>query len=375
MAKNKKDIRFVEIHPDNESAQSSLGIFNTLKKESALSISDISEKTGISDDMVAEYINSCVKKDLLKLSGSDKGDQIKFSDGQNKILGIGFSDKECVLTGIDLSGNIITRERIEISPFSELKGKNKEINTIVETITGATKLRGTEFCSVGIALPEGMKDKNPKGKDILAEGMSRLFDRDVLVAEEAMAAGYGERDFGDKTRGRDILYMHLDVGSGVVVKNEMIFEANETDEREEAYLRPWDQFGVVSTAKSLVGKGVGTDIVNMVGGDVDSITLNVVLDAAENGDELAGDLVKRAGLALGVRVSYLVNMFDIELVILGGGTEKKQGNFIQFVGESARRFLLKNLADKVEITSGILGEEASSIGAAMLCRRELFMEV
>ena len=68
-------------------------------------------------------------------------------------------------------------------------------------------------------------------------------------------------------------------------------------------------------------------------------------------------------------------MFNPAVVILGGGTEREQSNFIQFVKESAKRFLMKKLVDKLEVVPGVLGAEASSIGAASLCRRELFMEV
>jgi glucokinase len=100
-----------------------------------------------------------------------------------------------------------------------------------------------------------------------------------------------------------------------------------------------------------------------------------VLTAAENKDELAEDLVKRSALALGVRAAYLVNIFGTDKVILGGGTEKKEGNFIQYVGESSQRFLLNKVVNTVKIVPGTLGDEAFSIGAASLCRRELFMEV
>lgn len=116
-------------------------------------------------------------------------------------------------------------------------------------------------------------------------------------------------------------------------------------------------------------------MVNMVNGDVDSITLDIVLEAAEKGDELAGDLVRRAGLALGVRMAYLINMFRVPLVVIGGGVEKKKGGFVKDVKESQERFLLKEIREDVEILPATLGEEASSLGAAALCRRELFMEV
>jgi glucokinase len=125
----------------------------------------------------------------------------------------------------------------------------------------------------------------------------------------------------------------------------------------------------------LVNKGLGTDIVNIVNGDIEAITLDIVLQAAESGDELADDLVRRAGLALGVRAAYLVNIFGATTVMIGGGAEKKEGGFIKYVKESQERFLLEELRGEVEVISCTLGKEAPSVGAAALCRRELFMEV
>ncbi|MFC1480395.1 ROK family protein [Candidatus Omnitrophota bacterium] len=376
MVRNKRSIRFFGISPETDKEQLNLNIFNILKKETALSISGIAERACLSDDIVAEHINSCVKKGLLKISGSGEGEPVKFNSDFGNILGVGFSEETCVLTVMDLNGGIISKEQVGIRPLGELKGKNKEINDIIEKIGTSTRFRETEFYCAGVAVPERLKEINSKSPDILAEGISHLFDCDVLVGMAATAAGYGEREFGAQTKGRDVLYMHSDVGNGVAIKSEMIFEADEkADGEKKAYLRPWSQFNIVATARSLVNKGVGTDIVNMVDGDIDRITLGVVLNAAERNDELAEDLVKRSGLALGVRVAYLINMFNTDIVILGGGTEKKEGSFAQFVRESAKKFLFKDRADKLEIVPGVLGKEAFSVGAALLCRRELFMEV
>ena len=91
-------------------------------------------------------------------------------------------------------------------------------------------------------------------------------------------------------------------------------------------------------------------------------------------DELAEDLVKRSALALGVRAAYLVNLFDCGNIILGGGIEIKEGDYAGNVKESAEKFVLKKNFGKMKIIPGVLGKESSSIGAAALCRRELFME-
>jgi predicted NBD/HSP70 family sugar kinase len=375
MARNKKTIRAFKICPENEKDQFGLDVFNILKTEKTPSINDVSGKVGASGDKAASYINSCVKKDLLKVAGG-QGETVKFNDAYPKILGVGFNPEECILTVMDLTGKQLSKECIPVGLLVMLKGKNKEIKEIVSKIEEAAKVKGSEFCCAGLAVPECLAEKNAKTQEILAEGISRMFDCDVFVTSGATAAGYGEKDFGSGTIGEDVLYMHSDIGTGVMLKDEMIFEAAEKETGDDnGYLRSWSQFSIVDTAKNLVNKGVGTDIVNKVNGDVSAITLEVVLDAANADDELAEDLVKRSGLALGVRVAYLVNMFNAGTVILGGGTERKEGGFLGFVKESSARFLLKERAESLKIIPGVLGKEASSIGAASLCRRELFMEV
>lgn len=376
MARNKKQLRSIKIQPETEKDQFSLKLLNVLKSQSSVSITEISRKCERSEDEVADYINRGVKKDILEISGSGKGELVKFNGEQNMILGIGFNKEECILTVINLDGKVVTKEQIQIDVLSGLKGKNKEIKEIASQITEKTGIKGGEFCCCGIAIPKEIEIKNNKSSQILGEGISRFFNCDVFISKEATAAGYGERNSGVKVTSNDILYMHSDIGAGVLFKDEMIFEADDNKvDGIESYLRPWSQFSIVATAKNLVSKGVGTDIVNKVGGNIDDITLDVVLEAAEGKDELAEDLVKRAGLALGVRVAYLANMFNTSIVSIGGGVEKKEGSFKDFIEESARRFLVKEIAGKIKIIPGVLGKEAPPIGAALLCLRELFMEV
>ena len=375
MTRKKRNVRFFKSYTDEAVIQSSLDIFNVLKKEKAISLSEISKRTRLSNDIVSGYINACVKNGLLKLSATGKGDVVEFAEDDKKVLGVGFNGMHCTLSVMTPGGGVTETEIIDIKPFSEFKGRIKELKEIVEAVKN-TKFKDTGFCFAGVAIPERLNEMNPKSIEILGEGISRIFGCDVLVTFESTACGYGERDFSDHTKGKDILYMHSDVGIGVIIKGEMIFEANDNRTWEgKAYLRPWGQFDIVETAKALVNKGLGTSMVDMVKGNVENIDLKVVFSASENKDELAEDLVKRSALALGVRAAYLVNMFRTGTIVLGGGTEQKEGGFLSSVEESAKRFLLKDMINEAEIIPGVLGKDAPSIGAASLCRRELFMEV
>lgn len=375
MAKEKKSIKPFSFETNTERSQIGTSIFNLIKHENTLSVSGISKRTSIPSELVAEHINACVKKDMLRISSGPKSGLVKFNEKFGQFLGVGFADTKCFLTVIDLEGNVMAKEKIDVGSFAGWSGKNKEINSLIATVKDSTKLKRGTFRAAGIAVPEEMAALNYNSAEMLAEGVRDIFDCDVFVAKAATAAGYGEYDEAG-SKADEILYMHSDVGSGVVIKREMVCEASQASgSKDAAYLKPWEQFGIVRAAKELVDKGIGTDIVNMVNGDVDTITLDVVLGAAEKNDEFAQDLVKRAGLALGVRAAYLVNMFGTTRVIIGGGVERKEGGFLTHVKESSKRFLLEEMKDKVEIEPAVLGKEAASIGAASLCRRELFREV
>jgi predicted NBD/HSP70 family sugar kinase len=170
--------------------------------------------------------------------------------------------------------------------------------------------------------------------------------------------------------------MYSDKGSGVVIKEGAVITSKESEKLETAfYLREWDHLSIVETARKLVSKGIGTIIVDKAGTDVGNIDLDAVLRSAEENDELAMDLVKRSALALGVRAAYLMNVFGIRVMILGGGLQKIEGNYAGFLSESVKRFTLKEIAEKLDIKPGELADKADSIGAAALCRRESFTEV
>ncbi|MDP8298435.1 MAG: ROK family protein [Candidatus Tantalella remota] len=372
MSKPKRKIQNFRVCPEDEKMQLGLSVFNALKTDPGRPIKAVAQKAGVPEGAAADYINSCVKEGLLKIAGAGDG-AVEFDGARKKSLGVGFWRDQCILTVMDVSGKVEASEKIQIAPMKEFRGKNKEVKEIIEKIKNETALAGSDFIYAGVAVPEVMRESNEKAAEILGEGVSRIFRCDVFTCGEATAAAYAETD---KREGEEaVLYVFSDIGTGVVIKNEMIYEAVDDTSSDDSYLRPWSQFSIVETAKKLVNNGVGTDIVNMVGGDIENITLPVVLAAADKKDELAEDLIKRTGLALGVRVAYLANMFRPDVVVLGGGTEGEKGDFPQFVQESADRFLIKEAKEALEIVRGVLGAEASSIGTASLCRREIFMEV
>ncbi|MGD2279398.1 MAG: hypothetical protein PVH45_04830, partial [Candidatus Omnitrophota bacterium] len=266
------------ICPGSEGEQITLNIFELLKKEKTLSVGEIKKERGIDKETAANYINECVRKGMLKISGAGEAGSVKFNADNKKVLGVGFKDGETILVVMDLAGRVVDKEDIKVAGFKKWKGRNKEVEGLVDQIGQESKFKGGEYFCVGIAIPAEMISINQKSSEILAKGIKSLFKCAVYVSKESTAAAYAERDFTKKPIGETLIYMHGDIGIGTVIKNEMVFETDGYVKGEDkAYLSPWNQFSVTRTAKRLIDKGVGTDIVKMVNGNPDDIDTEIIL--------------------------------------------------------------------------------------------------
>jgi len=92
--------------------------------------------------------------------------------------------------------------------------------------------------------------------------------------------------------------------------------------------------------------------------------------AAQGGDPLAWDVIRTAATYLGVGMVNLVNIFNPELIIVGGGMAKL-GDLLL---EPARRLVGERAfpvsAKAVRIVTAQLGDEAGVYGAASLAFAE-----
>jgi len=369
MKRNLGSVNWIKASPSNKSSENVLKIFHYIKKGKESSVDALAEKAMVAEKTVKQSLDFLKEKNVLDLVEN----KVRLNKDCKKVLGVGFAQEKVILTVMNLRGEGIAKEQIEISPIQKLKGRKKEIKEIVKKIKSETKLRGHDFFLAVIAMPQRIEDFDIGAPDTIAETFVRLFKCNVFLSKEVTAVGYGEKQ--QVKDEENVIYVHSDVGSGIIVQDETILQAKEGVCEKTSYLRPWNQYDLVNMTKNLIKKGVGTDVVKMVGGDMDKITLDVILEAAEKQDELANDLVKRSALALGVRTAYLVNVYKAPVVILGGGIENKEGGFSECMKESATKFLCNSVSGKFKILSGTLGSEASSIGAAELGRRQLFIDM
>jgi glucokinase len=122
----------------------------------------------------------------------------------------------------------------------------------------------------------------------------------------------------------------------------------------------------------LAATGKAPSILEKVGSDYTMVKSSHIKKAIEAGEEAVIDLVNRAADFLGIGMANYVNIFNPELIILGGGLIEKLGDrFVARAEASMRANGMPVLLKDVEVAQASLGDDTVIVGAAMLLAAQL----
>ncbi len=208
------------------------------------------------------------------------------------------------------------------------------------------------------------------------------------MGNDATVAAFGEKRIGLDAEIENVLYMFSDVGCGIIIKGEIYagaggsageMQLNVTSDEDDltkelGLFRPGSiNLGIVESGKVALKGGKSPKIKELTEGNPDNITAAVLIEAARQNDPEAIKILEKAGLNLGVRIAYLINLFNPEIVILGGGMERAGDLILEPIKRMVRRLAFEEPASMVRIIPSRLGENAVSLGSASLVIREIFI--
>jgi glucokinase len=123
-------------------------------------------------------------------------------------------------------------------------------------------------------------------------------------------------------------------------------------------------------ARQRVEGGAGADLLAMAGGEIGAITGAFVGEAAVAGDAFARDVVASIGRLLGIGFANIVNIFDPEVIVVGGGATAGTGELLLEPAREAMTAHILGVAWRkpVRVVPALLGNDAGLVGAAVLAR-------
>jgi len=128
---------------------------------------------------------------------------------------------------------------------------------------------------------------------------------------------------------------------------------------------------IARVARERVTRGAPTLIANLAEGDPERITAKLVAEAAGQGDEVAEDILAEAMNYLGIGMANLVNLFNPQVIVIGGGLTNIGEKLFGPVRQVIDRRAFRATAQAVRVAPAELGDNVGVLGAAAVAQSRL----
>ncbi|GAB3965949.1 ROK family glucokinase [Actinoallomurus acanthiterrae] len=300
--------------------------------------------------------------------------------------------------GTNIRGGVVT-ERGELIDSLQLRmppgGDADTTIAILGGLIGRLRERHPGVEAIGAGAP-GMVDfeagqikwaPNNAYRDLhLKKRLTDLTGLPVLVDNDANAAAWAEARFGREAGGeRNVIVLTVGTGiGGGIILDGALYRGTSGLGGEVGHIavNPFDgqrcgcgAIGCLETEASGTALGrIGREAAEREPSgriaalaDGREVTGEVVFRAAQEGDATAQELFRRLGAYLGAGIASLVNIFEPEVVFIGGGLVETGDLLLTPVKETYRRFAYaRDMRELPEIVPAACGTDAGIIGAATL---------
>lgn len=211
----------------------------------------------------------------------------------------------------------------------------------------------------------------------------------AFLANDSQAMAYGEFVAGVVNDEKNVLFLNVDygLGMGILINGQLYYgKSGYTGEIGHAPLFENEKicqcgkkgcleteaagWALVEKFKTRIAEG-STSLLSKSGKPIEQVELDDIILAAQKDDVLAIELIAEVGENLGRGVALLINLFNPELVVLGGrlATSKE---YLQLPMRSAvNKYSLSLVNNDTQFKYSKLGTKAGIIGACLLVRNRL----
>ena len=303
------------------------------------------------------------------------------------LIGMHFSGPGLQAALINDAGQVLERREATISPKTmiqqvasiarELGSQGGDVSALGFGIPGLVN-RQTDVVIVSPDLPTGIREN-------LHKELTEATGLRVELENDANAAAYGEFKVGAGRGSHNIFYMMIGNGiGGAIILDGKLWTGTSGFAGEVGHITI-DTEGIqcvcgntgcletVASAPSIVRRARerlhrdSTSSLSRLGLNKD-FTADDVAHEAKEGDDFALMMIERTGKYIGTGVASVINLLNIEKIILGGGVMDAGSLILNPIIQEARRRAFQPCFEATQIVAGTLGQDAITVGAAMLAR-------
>jgi glucokinase-like ROK family protein len=377
-------------------------VLRYLHSSGPLSRAQLANVTGLNKSTVSSLVEELIDRNLIHEVGMNNS-----GTGRPAMLLEWYPQAGCII-GIELGvdfvaiiltnfvGEILWRRQIDIDPLDSQEAILDQTLTLADEAANTNATQGLRLLGLGLATPGivNMQDgmlifapnlhwRNvPLGK-IFAEHLKIP----VIVDNDANAAALGEHLFGIARQLRSFVFIFAGVGmgGGLFLNGELYRgmsgyagEIGHCTFLVEPFQIPchcgnrgcWEtyanQFSIVERVRARLEVKRTSIIPELMKAQHSPLNLSIITKAAEAGDAQAREVLTEAGAAMGIGVANLINIFNPEMVVIGGPLSWVGKFMLPAAMESVYQRALPEIACDTPVVLSAAGPDASLIGAVSL---------
>jgi glucokinase len=219
----------------------------------------------------------------------------------------------------------------------------------------------------------------------LKDYLEKKFNLPVIIENDANSCAFAEYKT-NFSKYKNILYLFGGIGCGIIIDGKIyhgkdggageIFltpkPAMSSFLGDFSFFKPWPfDLGVIKRAKELISMGKETTLIKRIT-PTGELFLKDIFEEAKNKDRVARQILKEAGFCLGTKIALLINLFNPEVVVIGGGWEEAGTSFLDECLNAIKSFSFSEMRKNLKITLSSLGKKSTSLGVALLVKEKFF---
>ena len=321
------------------------------------------------------------------------------------------TNKAEYLVGVDLGGTKILagvfRSSLECAGIAKVSTKaQRGSDAVIERIARCVRdaideadLDSSQVRGVGIGAPGAVDGDNGKvifapnldWRDVpLKKELEKEIGIPVFVGNDCTVAMQGIYVAELKSKPQDVvgIFIGTGIGGGMIINGKPYHGANHTAGEVGHMVLELDgpkcgcgnkgcfealasRTAIFQRIKTGVKNGQKTVLTEMLGDGLEDLRSGDLRKAIRRGDKFVDKIIEEAAEYTGIAVGNLLNIFNPDMVVLGGGViEALADEMMSIIVETARDYAMPGTAKGVEIVASSLGDHAAITGAAVMARQE-----
>ena len=318
---------------------------------------------------------------------------------ERPVVAIDLGGTKILAALVSVKNKVVARE---YQPTLADGGQRAVVDHIFETIDrllSKSGIKASQLEAIGIAAAgaidsaKGLVTSSPHLPDwrdvALKQIVARRYQVDAFIINDASAAALGEHRLGAGRGVGNLVYLTVStgIGGGIIINGRLYLggsgSAGELGHMTIDVNGRRDKCGnigclellasgtaIAGEARRRLKEGQTSALKQIAAGGIESITAEDVAAAAQSGDLLSREVIHQAAHYLGVGMVNIVNIFNPDMIIVGGGVARMG----ELLLEPARQVVLKRAfelpARAVRIVTAQLGDDAGVLGAALFAREQ-----